>query len=111
MICEWVKEVSPVPVLAKLTPNVTNVKSWPRASKGGADGISLINTINSIMAVDVNTFVPKPNVGGFGSHSGYCGPAVKPIALAYGERNRHRPEINLPIRRHRRNIRKWDDCA
>jgi dihydropyrimidine dehydrogenase (NAD+) subunit PreA len=111
MICEWVKEVSTIPVLAKLTPNVTSVKVIGRACKeGGADGISLINTINSIMGVDVNSFVPKPNVGGYGSHGGYCGPAVKPIALNMVSEIATDPEINLPISGIG-GIRKWDDCA
>ena len=82
MICGWVKEVATVPVLAKLTPNVTDIKAIARAVKrGGADGISLINTINSIIGIDLNAYSPRPNVGGLGSHGGYCGPAVKPIAL------------------------------
>jgi dihydropyrimidine dehydrogenase (NAD+) subunit PreA len=111
MICEWVKEVATIPVLAKLTPNVTSVKEVGRACKqGGADGISLINTINSIMGVDVNSFVPKPNVGGYGSHGGYCGPAVKPIALNMVSEIATDPEINLPISGIG-GIRKWDDCA
>ncbi|MGC4004609.1 MAG: NAD-dependent dihydropyrimidine dehydrogenase subunit PreA [Pirellulales bacterium] len=111
MICEWVKEVSIVPVLAKLTPNVTNVREIGRACKqGGADGISLINTINSIMGVDINTFVPKPNVGGYGSHGGYCGPAVKPIALNMVAEIATDPHIDLPISGIG-GIRKWDDCV
>jgi len=111
MICEWVKEVATIPVLAKLTPNVTNVREIGRACKqGGADGISLINTINSIMGVDVNSFVPKPNVGGYGSHGGYCGPAVKPIALNMVSEIATDPEIKLPISGIG-GIRKWDDCA
>ncbi len=111
MICEWVKEVATIPVLAKLTPNVTNVKEVGRACKqGGADGISLINTINSIMGVDVNTFTPRPNVGGFGSHGGYCGPAVKPIALHMVSEIATDPQIALPISGIG-GIRKWEDCA
>jgi len=111
MICEWVKEVSTVPVLAKLTPNVTNVAAIGRAVKaGGADGISLINTINSIMGVDLESFSPKPDVGGYGSHGGYCGPAVKPIALHMVSQIAVDPEINLPISGIG-GIRKWDDCA
>jgi dihydropyrimidine dehydrogenase (NAD+) subunit PreA len=82
MITEWVKEVATVPVMVKLSPNVTDVTSIGRAAvQGGADAISLINTVNSIMGVDLNTFAPKPEVRGLGSHGGYCGPAVKPIAL------------------------------
>jgi len=66
----------------KLTPNISDITRIARAAEqGGADGISLINTINSIMAVDLDTFAPRPTVRGKGSHGGYCGPAVKPIAL------------------------------
>jgi dihydropyrimidine dehydrogenase (NAD+) subunit PreA len=82
LITEWVKEVATVPVMVKLTPNVTDVAAVARAAvRGGADALSLINTLNSIMGVDLDTLAPKPAVGGSGSHGGYCGPAVKPIAL------------------------------
>ena len=82
MITGWVKEQARTPVLVKLTPNITDIRSVARAAKrGGADGLSAINTINSITGVDLDTFIPRPNVGGFSSHGGYCGPAVKPIAL------------------------------
>jgi dihydropyrimidine dehydrogenase (NAD+) subunit PreA len=81
-ITEWVKEVARIPVLVKLTPNVADVRYLARAAaKGGADGISLINTINSLMGVDLDTFKVQPSVRGKSSHGGYCGPAVKPIAL------------------------------
>ncbi|HKQ48137.1 MAG TPA: NAD-dependent dihydropyrimidine dehydrogenase subunit PreA [Phycisphaerae bacterium] len=82
MITRWCKEVAKIPVMVKLTPNITDVRGIARAAqKGGADAVSLINTINSIMGIDLNTFAPKPAVAGKGSHGGYCGPAVKPIAL------------------------------
>ncbi len=82
MITAWCKEVAKIPVMVKLTPNISDVRAVARAAqKGGADAVSLINTINSIMGVDLNTFAPKPAVNGLGSHGGYCGPAVKPIAL------------------------------
>ena len=82
MITEWVKEVARTPVLVKLTPNVTDIRSVGLAAKrGGADGLTAINTINSITGVDLDTFTPRPDVGGKSSHGGYCGPAVKPIAL------------------------------
>ncbi|MGD0463418.1 MAG: NAD-dependent dihydropyrimidine dehydrogenase subunit PreA [Tepidisphaeraceae bacterium] len=110
-ICAWVKEVATVPVLAKLTPNVTSIREIGRAVKrGGADGISLINTINSIMGVDVKTFAPKPSVGGFGSHGGYCGPAVKPIALNMVSEIARDEKIGLPVSGIG-GIRKWDDCV
>ena len=81
-IVEWVKEVARTPVIVKLTPNVGNIIFPARAAKlGGGDAVSLINTINSIMGIDLDNLNPKPNVGGKGSHGGYCGPAVRPIAL------------------------------
>jgi dihydropyrimidine dehydrogenase (NAD+) subunit PreA len=82
MITTWVKEKARTPVLVKLTPNITDIRSVARAAKrGGADGLSAINTINSITGIDLDTLVPRPNVDGKSSHGGYCGPAVKPIAL------------------------------
>jgi dihydropyrimidine dehydrogenase (NAD+) subunit PreA len=82
MITAWVKEIAHIPVIVKLTPNVTSVTHIAAAAeRGGADAVSLINTINSLMGVDLATFAPRPVVGGKSSHGGYCGPAVKPIAL------------------------------
>ena len=49
--------------------------------KGGTNALSLINTIQSVTGVDLDTFIPNPNVGGKSTFGGYCGPAVKPIAL------------------------------
>jgi dihydropyrimidine dehydrogenase (NAD+) subunit PreA len=81
-ITAWVKEVARTPVIVKLTPNVTDVCYVGRAAvKGGADALSLINTINSITSIDLDDFVPRPKVSSQSSHGGYCGPAVKPIAL------------------------------
>jgi dihydropyrimidine dehydrogenase (NAD+) subunit PreA len=82
MITEWVKEAATIPVMVKLTPNVSDATAIARAAvAGGADAISLINTVNSIMGIDLDTLAPKPAVRGLGSHGGYCGPAIKPIAL------------------------------
>src|SRR5580658_9526600 len=82
MITSWVKEAARTPVIVKLTPNVTDITQIALAAeRGGADAVSLMNTINSLMGVDLETFAPRPNVGGKSSHGGYCGPAVKPIAL------------------------------
>ena len=82
MITSWVKEVARIPVIVKLTPNVTSISHIAAAAeRGGADAVSLINTINSLVGVDLTTFSPRPVVGGKSSHGGYCGPAVKPIAL------------------------------
>jgi dihydropyrimidine dehydrogenase (NAD+) subunit PreA len=82
MVTAWCKQYSKLPVIVKLTPNITDVRLSARAAKkGGADAVSLINTINSIMGVDPATLTMTPSTGGKGSHGGYCGPAVKPIAL------------------------------
>jgi len=98
MIVGWVKEVARTPVMVKLTPNITDIRSIGRAAKqGGADALSLINTVNSIMGIDLDTLAPKPHVGGLGSHGGFCGPAIKPIALHLVSQIATDPEINLPI--------------
>ncbi len=79
---DWCKSVARVPVVIKLTPNVTNILGPAKAARdGGADAVSLINTLNSIMRVDYDTLTMYPATDGQGSHGGYCGPAVKPIAL------------------------------
>ena len=81
-ITGWAKEFSRIPVIVKLTPNITDVTVPAAAAKrGGADAVSLINTIKSIVGVDLDKFVPYPTVGTRSSNGGYCGPAVKPIAL------------------------------
>jgi len=81
-ITSWVKHAARIPLIVKLTPNITSIVGPARAAiAGGADAISLINTINSITAVDLDTFQISPNIGGKGGHGGYAGPAVKPIAL------------------------------
>ena len=81
-ITRWVTEVARIPVIVKLTPNITNIVSPARAAvAAGAQALSLINTLNSIVAVDLDTLELTPNIGGKGGHGGYAGPAVKPIAL------------------------------
>jgi dihydropyrimidine dehydrogenase (NAD+) subunit PreA len=98
MITEWVMEVSTIPVLVKLTPNVGDIRFPARAAKRAkANGVSLINTINSIMGVDLNTFELKPNVGGKGGHGGFAGSAVKPIALNMISQVANDKEVQLPI--------------
>jgi dihydropyrimidine dehydrogenase (NAD+) subunit PreA len=98
MITEWVKEVARTPVLVKLTPNITDIRTAARAArKGRADALSAINTINSITGIDLDTLTPRPNVGGKSGHGGYCGPAVKPIALHLVQQIATDPEVGLPI--------------
>jgi len=98
VIVGWVMEAATIPVIVKLTPNITNVVFAARAAKrAGADAISLINTINSITNVNLDTLVPEPYVAGRSSHGGYCGPAVKPIALNMVHACAADPEVHLPI--------------
>jgi dihydropyrimidine dehydrogenase (NAD+) subunit PreA len=98
MITGWVKEVARTPVIVKLTPNITDIRLAARAARrGGADALSAINTINSITGIDLDTLTPRPNVGGLSSHGGYCGPAVKPIALHLVQQIASDPEVGIPI--------------
>ncbi len=99
MVVRWCKQYSRMPVITKLTPNVTDVRRPARAAKnGGTDAVSLINTINSITAVNLDTFSPEPSIDGKGSHGGYCGPAAKPIALHMVAEIARDPETyGLPI--------------
>ncbi len=82
MVTRWCKQYCSLPVIVKLTPNITDIRYPARAAKaGGADAVSLINTINSVIGVDLDQMLMSPHTGSQGSHGGYCGPAVKPIAL------------------------------
>jgi dihydropyrimidine dehydrogenase (NAD+) subunit PreA len=97
-VTAWVVEVTRIPVLVKLTPNVTSIRHMARAAaKGGAAGISLINTINSLMGVDLETWNPIPHVDGKSSHGGFCGPAVKPIALNMVGECARDAQVGIPI--------------
>src|SRR5690606_4224074 len=99
MVTRWVKAASRMPVIVKLTPNITDIRYPARAAhQGGADAVSLINTVSSITAVDLDSFSPEPSIDGKGSHGGYCGPAVKPIALNMVAEIARDPETRgLPI--------------
>jgi len=82
MVARWCKMHTRMPVIVKLTPNITNIRHPAQAAaRGGADAVSLINTVNSIISIDLDNFAPTPTIDGKGSHGGYCGPAVKPMAL------------------------------
>ncbi|CBS90887.1 NAD-dependent dihydropyrimidine dehydrogenase subunit PreA [Azospirillum lipoferum] len=98
-VTRWVKNAVNLPVIVKLTPNITNILwSAEAARRGGADAVSLINTVNSIVAVDLDAMAPTPVVDGKGSHGGYCGPAVKPIALNMVAEIARNPETRgLPV--------------
>jgi dihydropyrimidine dehydrogenase (NAD+) subunit PreA len=98
MITQWVKEVAAIPVIVKLTPNVTDIAHMAsQVAAAGADAVSLVNTFNSIVGVDLETFAPRPQVQGNGSHGGYCGPAVKPIALHMVSSVAKHPKVHIPI--------------
>ncbi len=99
MVTRWCKQNTNMPVIVKLTPNISDIRYPARAAHaGGADAVSLINTINSIVSVDLSTFAPNPAIDGKGTHGGYCGPAVKPIALNMVAEIARDPETRgLPI--------------
>mgnify|MGYP001160460058 CR=1 FL=1 len=99
MVARWCKQHSRMPVIVKLTPNIADIRQPARAAKrGGADAVSLINTVNSIMGVDLDVMAPSPHTDGKGTHGGYCGPAVKPIALNMVAEIARDPETRgLPI--------------
>lgn len=97
-ITSWAVEYSSIPVLVKLTPNVGDiVPHGIAAQKGGAHGLSLINTIKSIIGVDLDSFIPQPVVGNASSNGGYCGAAVRPIALHMLAALARDPNVNIPI--------------
>ena len=99
MVTRWCKEGTDMPVIVKLTPNINDIRYPARAAlAGGADAVSLINTVSSIVSVNLDTMSPEPSIDGKGSHGGYCGPAVKPIALnMVAEIARDAETANLPI--------------
>jgi dihydropyrimidine dehydrogenase (NAD+) subunit PreA len=97
-ITSWTKEFAKTPVLVKLTPNTGDILEPGQAGvRGGADGLSLINTIKSIIGVDLDRLIPIPRVGDASSNGGYCGPAVKPIALHMVAALARDPDIRVPI--------------
>lgn len=79
----WVKEAAKrVPVIIKLTPQIADITAAAEAVKrSGADGVTAINTVKGLMGVDLDSFVPYPNVGGYSTYGGISGPAIKPVAL------------------------------
>ncbi len=99
LIVEWVREVAKVPVITKLSPNISHITDPGLAAvQGGTDALSLINTLKSIVGIDLDTFAPLPMVDGKGTNGGYCGPAVKPIAMHMIKDLAQHPEISqVPI--------------
>jgi len=99
MVTRWCKENYSKPVIVKLTPNITDIRPAARAAKaGGADAVSLINTVKSITSVNLDSMSPEPCIDGKGTQGGYCGPAVKPIAMHMVSEIARDPETSgLPI--------------
>jgi dihydropyrimidine dehydrogenase (NAD+) subunit PreA len=97
-VASWAVEYSTIPVLVKLTPNVGDIlEPGVAAMEAGVHGLSLINTIKSFTGVDLDKFVPYPVVGGRSTNGGYCGPAVKPIALHMVAQLAQDPRVKVPI--------------
>jgi len=81
-VVAWVKAVAKVPVVVKLTPNVTDIAFVAKAAKeNGADALCASNTVSGLIGVDLDKLTPLPNVGGVSTYGGFSGPAIKPIAL------------------------------
>ena len=95
---EAVKKAVSIPVMAKMTPNITDMTEPALYAKnGGADAISAINTVRGISEVDQGDWVPKPSVFGKGAISGTSGPAVKPIGLNFIASMAKCEELGLPL--------------
>ncbi len=93
-----VKKASRLPVLAKMTPNITDMIPVALAAKnGGADAIATINTIRAISDVDIDSFIPLPNIHGHSGISGFSGAACKPIAFRFISELYNSQELSLPI--------------
>jgi len=97
-ITSWVMEKAKIPVIVKLTPNITDIREPAMAAQeGGADAVSLINTIQSVIKIDIDNFTIFPSVDGMGTNGGFCGPAVKPIALNMVKNCAQHPDFHLPV--------------
>jgi dihydropyrimidine dehydrogenase (NAD+) subunit PreA len=97
-VASWAVEFSRIPVLVKLSPNVTDILDPALAAvEAGVHGLSLINTIKSFTGVDLDRLVPYPVVGGRSTNGGYCGPAVKPIALHMVAALAREGQIKVPL--------------
>lgn len=98
-IVEWVMDAANIPVITKLSPNISHITDPGLAAvQGGTNALSLVNTFKSIVGLDLDSYAPFPVVDGKGTNGGYCGPAIKPIALNMVKELAQHKEINhLPI--------------
>ncbi|HOW28114.1 MAG TPA: NAD-dependent dihydropyrimidine dehydrogenase subunit PreA [Elusimicrobiota bacterium] len=107
-----VKAVARIPVLVKLTPNVADIRPMAQAAlDGGADGLSLINTVNSLMGIDTDTLRPRFAVDGKITHGGYSGHAIKPIALHMVSSVTSQPSLSKTPVSGIGGISSWQDAA
>lgn len=110
--CEAVRRGTSLPFMAKMTPNITDMCIPAIASmEGGANGISAINTIKSIINVDLDKKVGLPIINGKSSISGYSGKAVKPIALRFIQQMKSNPELKDTELSGIGGIETWEDAA
>jgi dihydropyrimidine dehydrogenase (NAD+) subunit PreA len=111
-IARWAVSFAKTPVIIKLTPNIGDITEPGEAVvRSGAPAISLINTIKSIIGVDLDTLVPIPQVGKASTNGGYCGPAVKPIALHLLSQLTRHPDIGKLAISGIGGISNWRDAA
>ena len=93
-----VRDCVRIPILAKLTPNITDINEPAMFAKnGGADGISTINTVAGLSGIGLDDHVPLLNVFGKGAMSGFSGPAIKPIGLRCIAQLGQNANLGLPL--------------
>lgn len=110
--CAAVRRSTHLPFMAKMTPNITDMCDPAIASlEGGADGISAINTIKSIINVDLEKKVGLPIVDGKSAISGYSGKAVKPVALRFIQQMKTNPKLKDAEISGIGGIETWEDAA
>jgi dihydropyrimidine dehydrogenase (NAD+) subunit PreA len=95
---EIAREAVRIPIMAKLTPNITDINEPAiYAKRGGADAVSAINTVAGLIGVGLDDMVPRPNVFGKGAVAGYSGPAIKPIGLRCIAQLARNSALGLPL--------------
>ncbi|HYO57599.1 NAD-dependent dihydropyrimidine dehydrogenase subunit PreA [Archangium sp.] len=111
-LARWVMELAHVPVIVKLTPNVGDIlEPGEAALRAGVPALSLINTVKSLMGVDLDQMVPLPRVGDASTNGGYCGPAVKPIALHLLAQLARHPQVGRLAISGIGGVSNWRDAA
>ncbi len=108
-IASWVKEKSKIPVFVKLTPNVADIAGISSViAESGIDGFTAINTVQSLIGVDLNTLSPLPNVHGMSTFGGYSGRAIKPIGLRFAAQIKQKNKLPLLATG---GVSTWQDAA